>query len=57
MLNLMNRASNFAVLPLKLDITQVLVDFNPFARAVICQEYWYGREKVEKHTKPIFKSH
>ena len=28
--NLLNRALNFAVLPLQLDITEVLVDFNRF---------------------------
>ena len=55
--SLLNRALNFAVLPLKLDITQVLVDFNRFARAVIWQEYWFGRQKEEQYTKPIFKSH
>ena len=45
MKSLLGRALNFSVLPLKLDITEVLVDFNRFARAVIWQEYWYGREK------------
>ena len=44
MQNILNRALNFAILPLKLDITQVLVDFNRFARAAIWQEFWYGRE-------------
>ena len=56
MKNLLNRALNFAVLPLKLDITEVLVDFNRFSRAVIWQEYWYGREKDPNFPKNIFKS-
>ena len=57
MQKLLNRALNFALLPIKLDITQLLVDFNRFARAMIWQEYWFKREKGEKYSKPIFKSH
>ena len=45
MKKLLNRALNFALLPFKLDITQLLVDFNRFSRAVIWQEFWYGRKK------------
>ena len=52
---LLNRSLNFAVLPLKLDITEVLVDYNRFSRAAIWTEYWYGREATEKYTSPIFK--
>ena len=55
MLKLPNRALNFAILPLKLDITEILVDYNRFARTAIWQEYWFGRETKETHTKPIFK--
>ena len=55
MYKLLNRALNFAILPLKLDITEVLVDFNRFARVVIWQEYWYGRDQDETYIKPIFK--
>ena len=54
--SLLNRALNFSVLPLKLDITQLLVDFNRFARASIWQEYWYEREQDEPFKKPIFKA-
>ena len=36
---LLERALNFSVMPLKLDITEVLVDFNRFARATIWHEY------------------
>ena len=57
MKNLLNRAFSFAVLPLKLDITEVLVDFNKFARAVLWHEYWYNQEKEEEYEKPIFKTH
>ena len=56
MTKLLNRALNFSVLPLKLDITQLLVDFNRFSRMAIWQEYWYGKEQDKVHTKPIFKT-
>ena len=55
MKRLLNRALNFAILPLKLDITEVLVDFNKFYRAAIWQEYWFEREVDEDYIKPIFK--
>ena len=57
MQSLLSQALNFAILPLKLDITQVLVDFNRFARASLWQEFWYGNENSETHKKPIFKTH
>ena len=56
MKSLLNRALNFAFLPLKLDLTQVLVDFNRFARTVIRQEFWFGRD-TDNDYKPIFKTH
>ena len=40
---LLNRGLNFAILPLKLDITQVLVDFKRFERSTIWHEFWYRR--------------
>ena len=55
MKRLLNRALNFAILPLKLDITEVLVDYNRFARVAIWQEYWHGREIEDEYVKPIFK--
>ena len=56
MKSLLIRALNFAVLPIKLDITEVLVDFNRFARAAKWQEYWYGKENNESYKKSIFKT-
>ena len=55
MYNILNKALNFSVLPQKLDITHVLVDFNRFARSTIWQEYWFGRETENQHSNPIFK--
>ena len=56
MKKLLNRALNFAVLPIKLDLTEVLVDFNRFSRAAIWQEYWHGKEKDDSYTKSIFRT-
>ena len=41
----LNRALNFAILPVKFDVTELLVDFNRYARAVIWHEYWHGKEE------------
>ena len=56
MKSLLSRALNFAVLPIKLDLTEVLVDLNRFARSAIWQEYWYGKEKDKDYKAPIFKN-
>ena len=54
--NLLNRGFNFSILPLKLDLTQVLVDFKRFERSMIWHEYFYGTE-IEGETRgKIFKS-
>ena len=55
MQSLLNLGLNFSVLPLKLDINQVLVDFNQFERSDIWHEFWYGREKDKNYKAPIFK--
>ena len=54
--NLLNRGFNFSILPLKLDITQVLVDFKKFERSVIWHEYFYDSESNGDFRKRIFKS-
>ena len=53
---LLNRGLNFAILPLKLDITQVLVDYKKFERSAIWHEFWFGREREEGYKEPIFKT-
>ena len=55
MKKLLNRALNFAILPLKLDITEVLVDFNRYARAILWHEYWHGKDEDTEYIKPVFK--
>ena len=56
MTNLLNRALNFSILPLKLNITEVLMEFNRFSRASIWHEYWHGRDRDEEYKLPIFKT-
>ena len=53
---LLNRGLSFAILPNKLDLTEVLVDFQRFERSAIWHEFWHNREK-EEFIKPIFKKH
>ena len=43
--NLLNRGLNFAITPLKLNLTQVLVDFGKFQRRNLWQEFWSNKEK------------
>jgi hypothetical protein len=54
--SLLNRGFNFIILPLKLDITQTLVEFKKYERSVIWHEFWYGRENTDITEKPIFKT-
>ena len=51
---LINNGLNFSVLPNKLDITQVLVDYKRYERSTIWTEFWYGREQLDQNI-PIFK--
>ena len=52
MINLLNCGLNFAILPLNLDLTQVLVDFKRFERSMIWKEFWFGREDLDEKKKP-----
>ena len=56
MKNLLNRGFNFSILPLKLDLTQVLVDFKRFERSMIWQEYFHGIENVGVPRSKILKT-
>ena len=54
---LLNRGFKFAILPLKLDLTQVLVDYKRFERSMIWHEFWFGTPQGENTYKPpLFKS-
>ena len=52
----LNRGLKFCIQPLKLDLTQVLVDFKRFERNMIWQEFWYGRKQEGEYNPPIFKT-
>ena len=47
----LNRGLNFSILPLKLDTTQVFVDFKKFERSVIWHEFWHGSEQQEDNNR------
>ena len=49
------RGLNFCILPLNLDITQILVEFNRFERTMRWQEFWHGKLKEGEVNPPIFK--
>ena len=53
--NVLNRGLNIAILPLNLDLTQVLTDFKRFERTMIWKEFWYGRENENGRKIPMFK--
>ena len=52
----LNRGLDFSVLPLKLDITQVIVYHKRFERTMIWKEFWHGKYKTNNMENPIFKS-
>ena len=45
----------FMIVPKKLDLTQVLVDFRRFERTMVWNEFWFGRDSEEKQKPRIFK--
>ena len=54
--SLLNRGLNFSILPLKLDLTQVLVDYKRFKRSVIWHKFWHGHDKENEYKPPIFRT-
>ena len=52
---LLNRGFNFSILPKKIDLTQVFVDFKRYERAAIWTEFHYGKDKETEKDKPIFR--
>ena len=45
----LNRGLKFAILPLKLDITQVLAEFRRHERTMVWQEFWFGKDQEEPY--------
>ena len=54
--NVLRRGLNFTILPLKLDITQTLVEFKRFERSLIWHEFWFKRDDQDKWDKPLFRT-
>ena len=53
--NMLNRAKKCSILPLSLDITTILIDFNLFFKYFIWQKYWYRREPDNERKNNPFK--
>ena len=51
----LNRGLNFSILPKKLDITEVYVNYKRFERSAVWQEFHHGKEK-DTNNLPIFKT-
>ena len=51
---LLNLGLKFAILPLKLDITQVLVDFKRYKQSSVWKEF-FSAQQEEDFTPPILK--
>ena len=52
--NVLNRRLNFAIMNLKLNMTQVLVNYKRFERSTIWHEFWFGSD-TGVYVPPIFK--
>ena len=50
----LNRGLNFSITPLKLNLTQVLVDYARFERTMLWKEFWADAPQVD-YQQPIFK--
>ena len=53
--SLLNKGLNFSILPLKLDITEVLTDYKNFERRMVWQEFWHDRQHEQTQKEFIFK--
>ena len=51
----LNKGLKFAILPLRLDITQVLTDFRRHERSMVWKEFFYGKENDIPYKPPMFK--
>ena len=54
--SVLNRGLNFCITPLKLDLTQVLVEFRRFERKMIWKEYFHEKEEKVDKVESIFKT-
>ena len=52
----LNKGLNFAILPLNLDITMVLVYFKRFEGSFVWKEFWYGKNNDKPYVQPLLKT-
>ena len=53
--SVLNKGLKFAILPLRLDITQILTDFRRHERSIVWKKFWHGKENYMKYKPPMFK--
>ena len=51
------RGINFTILTLKIDLTEVMVEYNYFEISAILHEFLYGRKKDDQHEATFFVPH
>lgn len=58
MISLLNRGLNFAVMPDKLNLSQVLCEFRKFERTMLWTEFWASKEDQDEteYKRPMFKT-
>ena len=56
MLELFNLGLKLAILPMKLDITLVLVDFKIYERSMVWKEFFSNKDTDDEYSPPIFKT-
>ena len=55
MINVLNRGLNFYILPIRIDVTQILVEWKKIEQSLIWTEFWYGKETTDTKQKKIQK--
>ena len=56
MLELFNLGLKLAILPMKLDITLVLVDFKIYERSMVWKEFFSNKDTDDEYSPQIFKT-
>ena len=52
MIKILNRGINFCITPLKLNITEILVDYRKFERKMKWKEFWSEQDQTDNNFKP-----
>ena len=56
MTKLLNRGLNFAILPIKLYLIEVHVDFKKFKMSTIWHELWHNREREDNNRQQVLEN-